>query len=102
MFEEHGVVGEVLEADFFALPDQNLRYDVITHWGLLEHFSDQALIISLSSSLLKPGGYLVFTMPNLDVRELGFGNGSRHKIMPHIYSIPIRLYWRSAKEPAFN
>ena len=66
MFEEHGVVGEVLEADFFDLPNQNLRYDVVTHWGLLEHFSVPALIISISSSLLKPGGYLVFTMPNLD------------------------------------
>lgn len=72
MFEEHGVVGEVLEADFFALPDQNLRYDVVTHWGLLEHFSDPALIISLSSSLLKPGGYLVFTMPNLDAAGAWF------------------------------
>lgn len=72
MFEDHGVIGEVLEADFLDWPDQNIRYDVVTHWGLLEHFEDPSLILSLSSSLLKPGGYLVFTMPNLDAAGAWF------------------------------
>lgn len=66
MFKEHEVMGEVLEADLFEWPDKNIRYDVVTHWGLLEHFEDPTPILSLSASLLNAGGYLVFTMPNLD------------------------------------
>lgn len=65
MFQECGVAGEVLEVDFLNWPDTNTRYDVVTHWGLLEHFSDPDLILFLSSRLLKLGGHLVFTMPNL-------------------------------------
>lgn len=72
MFQEHGVVGEVLEADFLDWPDQNMRYDVVTHWGLLEHFEDPSQILFLSSSLLNPGGYLVFTMPNLRAAGVWF------------------------------
>lgn len=40
-------------------------FDCVTHWGVLEHFTDPAPIISKSFDLLKPGGTLVFSMPNM-------------------------------------
>lgn len=42
------------------------RYDVVTHWGVLEHFVDPRPLLEKSALALKPGGVLVFSMPNME------------------------------------
>lgn len=41
-------------------------YDVITLWDVLEHLPDPQAALRRCFELLKPGGYLFFSIPNLD------------------------------------
>jgi 2-polyprenyl-3-methyl-5-hydroxy-6-metoxy-1,4-benzoquinol methylase len=41
-------------------------YDLVCHWGLLEHFSDPKPILHKSYLALKPGQKLIFSMPNMN------------------------------------
>jgi 2-polyprenyl-3-methyl-5-hydroxy-6-metoxy-1,4-benzoquinol methylase len=45
-------------------PDE--LFDVVTHWGVLEHFAHPEELLIQSAELLKPGGYVVFGMPNME------------------------------------
>jgi len=41
-------------------------FDVVTHWGVLEHFLDPRPLLATSAAALKPGGSLMFYMPNME------------------------------------
>ncbi len=41
------------------------HFDVVSSFGFLEHFKDPNDIISKHLNILKPGGYLIITIPNL-------------------------------------
>jgi 2-polyprenyl-3-methyl-5-hydroxy-6-metoxy-1,4-benzoquinol methylase len=60
------VAGEIVCADFFNAP-QNLagKFDVVVSMGVVEHFVDTAKCIAAISRLLKPGGLLLTTIPNM-------------------------------------
>jgi 2-polyprenyl-3-methyl-5-hydroxy-6-metoxy-1,4-benzoquinol methylase len=68
LFAQHGVDGEAVQADMFAWQGGDGRFDVVTHWGVLEHFDDPAPTLAVSARLARPGGLVVFTMPNLAAR----------------------------------
>lgn len=42
------------------------KYDIATHWGVIEHFHDPSLVIKKTYQLLKPGGMTIFSMPNMN------------------------------------
>lgn len=59
------ISADVIEADIFKLHAYSGQYDAVIHWGLLEHFSDPAPVLQVSRDLLRPGGHLIFSMPNM-------------------------------------
>jgi 2-polyprenyl-3-methyl-5-hydroxy-6-metoxy-1,4-benzoquinol methylase len=84
LFARHRVDGEAVEADMFAWRDGDGAFDVVTHWGVLEHFDDPAPTLATSARMARPGGLVVFTMPNLAARGAALwkrfapGNFSKH------------------------
>lgn len=66
MFARHGIDGAVIEADMFEASDRLGKYDLVTHWGLVEHFEDPTPVLKVSADLVDEGGLLVFTMPNME------------------------------------
>jgi 2-polyprenyl-3-methyl-5-hydroxy-6-metoxy-1,4-benzoquinol methylase len=57
-------VGSIQRADFFAL-DASVQYDVVYSLGFVEHYEDWGSVIAKHASLVKPGGLLIITAPNL-------------------------------------
>lgn len=55
-----------IQADFFQWKPEGQKYDVVVHWGVLEHFQDPSSVLKLCSDLLKPNGKVIFTMPNME------------------------------------
>ena len=61
-----GVTGEVVCADIFQPPVGEIgRADVVVSFGVVEHFSDPAECVLACSALLKPGGLMITTVPNM-------------------------------------
>lgn len=59
----------VIYADFFDEGFQNAnkeKYDVVFSRGFIEHFDDVKRVVGLHSNLIKKGGYMVITIPNLN------------------------------------
>lgn len=66
MFQREGVSGAVVLADVFDWKDGDGRFDIVTHWGVLEHFEDPRPLLAVAARLVKPGGIVAFSMPNLE------------------------------------
>jgi len=68
-FRKHGFSPRnVVEADLFDQRFQDshkAKFDVIFSQGFVEHFNPPDEVVSLHVNLLKPGGFLVCTIPNL-------------------------------------
>ncbi len=69
VFREHGFDPDnVIHSDVFS-EEFGRRYkeqfDVVLSKGFIEHFEDLRSVIDCHVNLLKPGGYLVVTVPNL-------------------------------------
>lgn len=61
-----GVAGEVVCADIFRPPAAEVgRADVVVSFGVVEHFSDPADCVRACAALLKPGGLMITTVPNM-------------------------------------
>lgn len=54
----------VMKADFFTMSN-DVKYDVVFSSGFVEHFEDYQGVLALHASLVKPGGYLLITIPNV-------------------------------------
>jgi 2-polyprenyl-3-methyl-5-hydroxy-6-metoxy-1,4-benzoquinol methylase len=69
----NGVEADILCADFFDAPAR-LRgsFDVVTSYGVVEHFSDTAETLRRFRSFLRPGGSMVTIVPNM-LGLTGFG-----------------------------
>ncbi len=65
MFEVNGCTAEIILGDFFRHSFGGRKFDLVLHFGLLEHFSDPAPVIRLCADLPTEGGNLLFTMPNM-------------------------------------
>ena len=69
VFRESGFNPEnVIHADVFSEEFGNRykeQFDVVVSKGFIEHFEDVPAVIDRHANLLKPGGYLIVTVPNL-------------------------------------
>lgn len=82
LFRARGVEGEAVMADMFDWRDGEGKFDVVVHWGLLEHFDRPESVLDVTASVLKPGGLAIFTMPNLEA----FGARIWQHVAPENYS----------------
>ncbi len=53
----------IIEADLFEYKPEK-QYDLVTSFGLIEHFNDTKAILETHLHFLKPGGVLFVTLPN--------------------------------------
>jgi SAM-dependent methyltransferase/glycosyltransferase involved in cell wall biosynthesis len=60
-----GTRAEVILGDFFAYPFAPTSFDVVLSTGFVEHFDDRRRVLSRMDELLRPGGWLLATWPNL-------------------------------------
>lgn len=69
IFSDRGFAREnVIESDLFAPEFQTAhagRYDVVLSFGFIEHFDDPRSAIDAHVNIIRPGGYLFCTIPNL-------------------------------------
>jgi 2-polyprenyl-3-methyl-5-hydroxy-6-metoxy-1,4-benzoquinol methylase len=67
-FEYAEIKGKVIQADFFdqAFQRQNReRYDYVFSAGFIEHFEKVQPVVDSHFSMVKRGGYVISTIPNL-------------------------------------
>jgi 2-polyprenyl-3-methyl-5-hydroxy-6-metoxy-1,4-benzoquinol methylase len=61
-----GVEGTIVCDDFFDYVGSNpLSFDIVLSFGFIEHFRDVTGVLSTMAKLLRPGGVLFATVPNL-------------------------------------
>ena len=66
---------EVVSGDFLEVPISG-RFDVVTMWHVLEHLPDPGAAIARATSMLRPGGRLVVSVPNIDSLQARLGGDS--------------------------
>jgi 2-polyprenyl-3-methyl-5-hydroxy-6-metoxy-1,4-benzoquinol methylase len=60
------LTGDIREGDIFSPPEDMLgRFDVVTSFGLVEHFDDTAACVASCAAFAKPGGLIVSEIPNM-------------------------------------
>jgi 2-polyprenyl-3-methyl-5-hydroxy-6-metoxy-1,4-benzoquinol methylase len=64
LFRANGLVVDAVLGDIFEW-NPGRTFDLVVHWGLLEHFARPASVLAVCRGLLAPGGRVVFTMPNM-------------------------------------
>lgn len=52
---------EIINKDFFDV--ENVKFDVVASFGFVEHFENYEHIIERHFQLLKPGGYIIISVP---------------------------------------
>ncbi|MBW7996397.1 MAG: class I SAM-dependent methyltransferase [Candidatus Glassbacteria bacterium] len=78
------IQSEIINADLFKYdPGSNESWDIIASFGLVEHFVDGELIIQRHLELVKPGGLVIVTVPNLQ----GLYGKILKKLDPRTYSV---------------
>lgn len=56
---------DIINSLFEKKTSQNKQFDVITFWDVLEHLSDPAINLKKSAQLLKRGGILIISYPDM-------------------------------------
>jgi 2-polyprenyl-3-methyl-5-hydroxy-6-metoxy-1,4-benzoquinol methylase len=88
VLEKHKINGEIICADFFSPPDWMMgKFDLILSFGVVEHFEDTTRCIESFTKLLKPGGYIITSIPNL----VGILGRIQKIIGRSIFDIHVRL-----------
>ena len=52
---------------------KNEKFDAIAFFEVFEHVDHPRAILQAAASIMKPGGYLVFTVPNIEAKEPSTG-----------------------------
>lgn len=88
VLSSEGVAGEIVCSDFFSPPAELIgTFDVVVSFGVVEHFQNTAECLSAFARLLKPGGLLVTSVPNM----VGL-NGSLQKLFDRaVFEIHVPL-----------
>jgi 2-polyprenyl-3-methyl-5-hydroxy-6-metoxy-1,4-benzoquinol methylase len=70
LFAFNGCTVNTIQGDMF---DQKFAasFDLVCHWGVLEHFVDPEKVLRISAQALAPGGAMVFSMPNMQAWAAG-------------------------------
>jgi len=63
---------EVIVGDFLEL-DLGGGFDAITMWHVLEHLPDPAAAVARAGALVRPGGRIVISVPNIDSLQSRLG-----------------------------
>ena len=64
--EAAGVAGNIHCLDFLSLgPEFAGRFDVVTSYGVLEHFAEPVNVLKAFAACLRPGGTLISFVPNM-------------------------------------
>ena len=58
-------IGKIERNDFLKCTN-NIKYDLVVSFGFIEHFKDYGKIILKQSEMIKKGGFIVLTTPNLN------------------------------------
>jgi SAM-dependent methyltransferase len=61
----NGIKGELYQGDMFSNIVPEHTFDVVVSIGLIEHFTETEAIIRRHLDFVKPGGYLVLSVPNM-------------------------------------
>lgn len=90
-----GADADIYCCDIFVIPNSLIeQFDVVVSFGLVEHFSNTVEIIEALSRLLKPGGVMFTSVPNM----AGI-NGLIQRIMDkNVYNIHVPLTVESLQE----
>ena len=85
-----------------VLPDQ--EFDVVTMWNVLEHLEDPIDDLRRAHSILREGGWMVFSIPNLEGWEAQvFGPYWLGWDLPrHLYLFPRKTLGRILNEVGFE
>ena len=79
--------GGVICEDLFASSPRPEIFDLVFSFGLIEHFDDTQAVVSEHLRWVRPGGWLVLTVPNLEgwngrlMKKLAPPHWSRHKVL---------------------
>lgn len=65
LFKAHGASLDLHEGDFTTYDFEGRTFDLVVHWGVLEHFTDMVPLLALCRKLLAKDGVMVFSMPNM-------------------------------------
>jgi SAM-dependent methyltransferase len=66
LLERYQIPGQIHHADFHVPPRElEGQMDLVISMGVLEHFTDSVDVIRAFSRYLKPGGFLLTTVPNM-------------------------------------
>lgn len=94
----------VLKTRFDQAELTEASMDVLTMWNVLEHFDHPIAELKRAHSILKPGGLLVCSIPNLDSLEAKlFGSTWLGWDLPrHLYQFPLDLLEQILREIGFD
>lgn len=88
LFKHHGLNPDnIIHGDFFSAGFQNQFkdfFDVVVSRGFIEHFTDPVSVIDAHLNVLRTGGHLVITIPNL--------RGVNHVLMAFFYRDVIPMH----------
>ena len=66
LLDRDGIKGDIRQGDIFSPPPDMLgRYDLVTSFGLVAHFTDTADCLRHCAAFAKPGGLIITTVPNM-------------------------------------
>jgi SAM-dependent methyltransferase len=93
-------VGSVTHGDFFQLPLAPV-YDLVCSFGFIEHFTNFAEALARHVALVKPGGWLVVSCPNLRRGQFVLHRAlDAETLRRHFLPAMDFAAWRRAIEPA--
>lgn len=77
----------VFTGSVFDVPDPDTEYDLIVAWMVLEHLHEPVEFLRRIRAWLKPGGYLVFSVPDINAKEFNIFKSRLYSLQ-----VPAHLY----------
>lgn len=88
IMQRAGLDGDIVHADFNDPPVELLgSFDVLTSWGVVEHFEKTAECVAAFRKFLKPGGMMITIIPNM-TGSVGF---LQRILSPATYDVHVPL-----------
>jgi 2-polyprenyl-3-methyl-5-hydroxy-6-metoxy-1,4-benzoquinol methylase len=66
LFRVNGAELEAVQGDFLKTAPPCTDFDLVVHWGVLEHFTDPVPLLRACRAALRPGGRVLFSTPNME------------------------------------